>query len=278
MVNVKTYNNIASVGINQLDDTYYNVGDNVNDPDAILVRSAKLHDIEFNKELKAIARCGAGYNNIPVDRCSENGIVVFNTPGANANGVKELTICALLLASRKIVSGIEWAKTLKENVAQQVEKGKSAFVGCEIEGKTLGVVGLGNVGGLVANAANKLGMKVIGCDPYITIAAAWELSHSVQKASSYEELYKQSDYITLHVPSLDSTRGMINKKTIEMMKDGVKIINLARGDLVNSDDIIEALDSGKISCYITDFPDEKVINHKNVVAIPHLGEIGRAHV
>ena len=268
---IQTMNKIAPVGLNELDKSKYAITDTTDNPDAILVRSANLNAMDFGYKLTAIVRCGAGVNNIPVERCAEQGIVVFNTPGANANGVKELTIASLLLASRNIVGGIEWAKTLTEDVAKQVEKGKSAFGGCEILGKTLGVIGLGAIGGMVANSAKSLGMKVIGCDPFITIEAAWHLSRSINKASTYDEIYEKADYITLHIPATKDTKGMINKESIAKMKDGVKIINLSRADLVNVDDLREALESGKVSAYVTDFPNEEIKTCKNAVAIPHLG-------
>lgn len=273
MKNIKLMNKIAKIGTDVFDKTQYTVGEEVNNADAIMVRSAALHDMEFNKELLAIARCGAGVNNIPIDRCSDAGIVVFNTPGANANGVKELTLCALFLAARNVVGGIEWEKTLMgtEGVGKAVEKGKGNFAGGEIKGKTLGVIGLGAIGGAVANAATHLDMKVVGCDPFLSVTAAWNIRHSVQKANTFEDIYKVSDYISLHVPATPDTKNMINKDTIALMKDGVKIINMARGDLVNSDDLIAALDSGKVSAYVTDFADEKLLGHKGVVAIPHLG-------
>jgi len=271
MKNIKLFNKIAKVGTDVFDKDTYNVGADVENADAIMVRSAALHDLEFNPELCAISRCGAGVNNIPIDRCTEAGIAVFNTPGANANGVKELAIAALLLASRDIVGGVNWANTLTENVAKSVEAGKSAFAGCELNGKTLGVIGLGAIGGMVANAAYGLGMLVVGCDPYISVAGAWAPSRAVKRAASYDEIYKTADYITIHVPSTPDTKNMINKDTIAMMKDGVKIINLSRADLVNINDVKEALASGKISAYITDFPTEEALNTKGIVAIPHLG-------
>lgn len=271
MKKIKTMNKIAPVGLEQLSAERFEIGDSIENPDGIMVRSATLHDVEFGDNLKAIVRCGAGVNNIPCDKCAEKGIIVFNTPGANANGVKELTIAALLLASRKVVDGIKWANTLTEDVAKQVEKGKSAFGGNELLGKTLGVIGLGAIGGLVANTAKSLGMKVLGCDNFITVEAAWHLSRSINKASSYEEVYAQADYITLHIPSNEKTRGMINKEAIAKMKDGVKIINLSRADLVNNDDIKEALESGKVSCYVTDFPTEETINVPGIITTPHLG-------
>ncbi len=271
MKNIKTMNKIAKIGLDELDKNIFNISDDIDNPDGIMVRSASLHDMEFGSELKAIVRCGAGVNNIPTDKCAEAGIVVFNTPGANANGVKELTIASLLLASRKITDGINWANTLETDVAKQVEKGKSAFGGCEIQGKTLGVIGLGAIGGLVANAAKALGMRVIGCDQFITVDAAWHLSRSINKASTYEEVYAEADYITLHIPSTPTTKGMINAEAIAKMKDGVKIVNLSRADLVNVADIKEALASGKVSCYVTDFPTEDTINCEGIITTPHLG-------
>ena len=271
MKNIKTMNKIAKIGLDELDKNIFNISDDIDNPEGILVRSASLHDMQFNPELKAIVRCGAGVNNIPTDKCAEQGIVVFNTPGANANGVKELTIASLLLASRKITDGINWANTLETDVAKQVEKGKSAFGGCEIQGKTLGVIGLGAIGGLVANAAKSLGMKVIGCDQFITVDAAWHLSRSINKASTYDEVYAQADYITLHIPSTPDTRGMINAAAFAKMKDGVKIVNLSRADLVNVADMKEALASGKVSCYVTDFPTEDTINCEGIITTPHLG-------
>ena len=268
---IRTMNKIAEIGLNELDKNKYAISDTAENPDAIMVRSASLHDMEFGYKLTAIVRCGAGVNNIPVDRCAEKGIVVFNTPGANANGVKELTVAALLLASRNIIGGVEWANTLETDVAKQVEKGKSSFGGCEILGKSLGVIGLGAIGGMVANTAKSLGMKVTGFDPYITISAAWHLSRSIAQASSYDEIFEKSDYITLHVPATKDTKGMINKDTIAKMKDGVKIINLSRADLVNIEDMKVALESGKVSAYVTDFPTEDSINTKGIITIPHLG-------
>ena len=271
-MNIQLLNKIAAVGLAELGEGY-TVGDNVNDPDGILVRSAAMHDMAFGESLKAIARAGAGVNNIPIERCSEAGIVVFNTPGANANGVKELAICALLLAARDVVGGIEWAKGLRgtADVAKQVEKGKSAFAGTELAGKTLGVVGLGAIGGLIANVAIHLGMKVIGCDPFLSVEGAWNLNHRVNRAATYDEIFEQSDYITLHVPSTKDTRGMICAETLAKMKDGVKLINLSRADLVSAADLAEALKAGKVSRYVTDFPTEEVLELPGTVAIPHLG-------
>ena len=273
MKNIQLLNKIAKVGTDCLDPAVYNVGAEVEAPEGIMVRSAKMHEMTFNKELLAVARAGAGVNNIPVDRCAEEGIVVFNTPGANANGVKELAICALFLASRKIVEGVNWAKGLAgtADVAKQVEAGKSQFGGTEIKGKTLGVIGLGAIGGMVANAAVKLGMKVVGCDPFLSVDAAWNLDHNIEHGRSYEEIYAKSDYITLHVPATNDTKGMINATTIAQMKDGVKIINLARGELVNAADLAAAMESGKVSAYVTDFPDENTVAIPGAVTIPHLG-------
>ncbi len=270
---VKLLNKIAAVGTDELDRSFYEVGAEVGSPDAIMVRSAAMHDMTFEDNLLAIARCGAGVNNIPVERCSEDGIVVFNTPGANANGVKELTLCALFLASRRITAGVEWAKTLAgdPDAAKAVEKGKSAFAGVEIQGKKLGVIGLGAIGGMVANAALHLGMEVMGCDPYLSVEAAWSLSRNVKRAASYEEIFRECDYITLHIPATPTTKNTINAETIAMMKDGVRIINLARADLVDAEAIKAELASGKVAAYVTDFPTPEVIGVDGVVAIPHLG-------
>ena len=269
-MNIQLLNKIAAVGLNQLDDSY-NVGENTENPDGIMVRSAVMHEMEFAPSLKAIARAGAGVNNIPIERCSESGIVVFNTPGANANGVKELAICALLLAARDVVGGIAWANTLTEDVAKQVEKGKSKFAGTELMGKTLGVIGLGAIGGKIANTAIHLGMNVIGCDPFLSIEGAWNLNHRVSRAATYDEVFEKSDYITLHVPATKDTKNMICAESIAKMKNGVKIINLSRADLVNAAELKAALAEGKVSAYVTDFPTEEVINTPGVVAIPHLG-------
>ncbi len=273
MKNIKLMNKISKVGIDVLDKEMYVIGEELANEDAIMVRSAALHDLEFDPNLKAIARCGAGVNNIPIERCTEKGIVVFNTPGANANGVKELAVCALLMAARDVVGGIEWAATLKDdpNAAKTVEKGKGAFAGCELVGKTLGVIGLGAIGGMVANIAIQLGMNVIGCDPYLTVEGAWNLSRDVKKATTYEEVFKKSDFITLHVPSTPTTKNMVNESSLALMKDGVRIINLARADLVNADAIKAALDSGKVKKYVTDFPIPETIGVPGIVNIPHLG-------
>jgi len=273
MKNILCLNKIAAIGTDQLDRAEYNVGTDVQNPDAILVRSAAMHDMTFGPELQAIGRAGAGVNNIPVDRCSKEGIVVFNTPGANANGVKELAVCALMLASRDVVGGVKWAESLvgTEGVAKAVEDGKKKFAGVEIAGKTLGVIGLGAIGGMVANIAVRLGMKVVGCDPFLSVDAAWNINHNVVKAASYEEVFKVADYVTLHVPSTPQTKGMINAGTLAGMKDGVRIINLARADLVNAADIKAALASGKVASYVTDFPTEDVVGVPGIVTIPHLG-------
>ena len=269
-MNIQLLNKIAAVGLNQLDDSY-NIGENIENADGIMVRSAVMHEMEFAPSLKAIARAGAGVNNIPIERCSDGGIVVFNTPGANANGVKELAICALLLAARDVVGGIAWANTLTEDVAKQVEKGKSKFGGTELMGKTLGVIGLGAIGGMVANTAIHLGMNVIGCDPYLSVDGAWNLNHRINHAATYDEVFEKSDYITLHVPATKDTKNMICAESIAKMKNGVKIINLSRADLVNAAELKAALADGKVSAYVTDFPTEEVINTPGVVAIPHLG-------
>ena len=269
-MNIQLLNKIAAVGLDQLDNSY-NVGENIENPDGIMVRSAVMHEMEFAPSLKAIARAGAGVNNIPIERCSESGIVVFNTPGANANGVKELAICALLLAARNVVGGIAWANTLTEDVAKQVEKGKSKFGGTELMGKTLGVIGLGAIGGMVANTAIHLGMNVIGCDPFLSVDGAWNLNHRINHAATYDEVFEKADYITLHVPATKDTKNMICAGSIAKMKNGVKIINLSRADLVNAEELKAALADGKVSAYVTDFPTEEVINTPGVVAIPHLG-------
>lgn len=273
MYNIKTLNKISKIGMDRFNDNY-KCGDDIENPDAIMLRSFNMHDMEIPESVKAIARAGAGVNNIPIDKCSEKGIVVFNTPGANANAVKELVIAGILMSSRKIVEGIDWANTLTDegdNIGKVVEKGKSQFVGPEIIGKKLGVIGLGAIGVMVCNAAHALGMDVIGYDPYISVDAAWSLSRAVHKASSIKEIYEQCDYITIHVPLNDETKNTINAQTIAEMKDGVRILNFARGGLVNSADILAAVESGKVAKYVTDFPDADMINKENVIAIPHLG-------
>ena len=272
MYNILTLNKISENGLKNFS-ADYNCSSEIESPDAVLVRSASMHEMSLPENTLAVARAGAGVNNIPVADFSEKGIVVFNTPGANANAVKELVICGLFLTSRKIINGIDWAKTLKgeDEVGKKVEKGKSAFVGPEIKGKKLGVIGLGAIGILVANAAEKLGMTVYGYDPYLSVDAAWNLSRSIIHAASVDEIYNECDYITIHIPLLDSTRDFINAEAIAKMKDGVRILNFARDALVNSQDIIAALDNGKVSAYATDFPTEDLIGANGVIAIPHLG-------
>ena len=274
MFRIKTLNKISPAGLSVLDQTRFSVSDDVENEDGILVRSADMHEYQFPDSLRAIARAGAGTNNIPIDRCSEAGIVVFNTPGANANAVKELAVCGLLLASRKITAGAEWVKAQAgagADVEKVVEKGKSQFVGPELSGKMLGVIGLGAIGVQVANIATKLGMTVFGYDPFLSVDAALSLSRLVHRAMDLETIYKNCDYITLHVPQTSETRGMINEDAIHMMKGGVRILNLARGGLVNDDDMLAALESGKVAAYVTDFPNNKILQGKNVIAIPHLG-------
>ncbi len=274
MFKLQTLNKISSVGLDVFEKGKYEVSTEVNDADAILVRSANMLDMEFSSNLKAIARAGAGVNNIPIDRCTEKGIVVFNTPGANANAVKELVIASLLISSRKIFKGIQWAQTLKGNggeVEKMVEKGKSQFEGPEIKGKRLGVIGLGAIGVMVANDALSLGMDVIGYDPYISISAAWDLSSTVHRASSLEELVSTSDYITIHVPFMDSTKGMLNKDMFSIMKKDVRLLNFARGGLVNNNDLLGAIENGTVAYYVTDFPSDELLGNENIITIPHLG-------
>lgn len=273
MYHVKTMNKISKIGLAQLDDRF-EISDTMEKEDAILVRSAKLHDYDFPAELKCIARAGAGVNNIPLDRAADAGIVVFNTPGANANGVKELTIAALLMASRKLSQGITWVKeqaAAGADVAAVVEKGKSAYVGPEIMGKTLGVMGLGAIGVLVANAAAALGMKIVGYDPFLSVRHALNLTPGVEIAATVEEVYAKADYITLHLPMNGDTKGMINAAAFAAMKDGVRIVNLARGELVDTPSLKEAMASGKCAAYVTDFPNSDTAAIEGVVAIPHLG-------
>ena len=275
MYKIQTLNAISDIIHTQLSADKYTVSKDEPVPDAILVRSAAMHDMEFNRELLAIGRAGAGVNNIPLDRCSKEGIVVFNTPGANANAVAELVITGMMMCGRKIADGIEWVKTLKgkgDEVGKLVEKGKGQFVGAELRGKTLGVIGLGAIGSIVANAASRgLGMNVIGYDPFISVERAWSLSTSVHRAASEEDVITQADFITFHVPLNDETRGSINADKIAKMKDGACILNFARGELVNSADMLAALESGKLGRYVTDFPNDDIIGAANVVCIPHLG-------
>ncbi len=273
MFNVQTLNKISKIGLSRLGDNY-NIADDVQNPDAVLVRSAAMHDMELPESLLAIARAGAGVNNIPLDKCSEKGIVVFNTPGANANAVKELVLTGLLLSSRKVVDGIAWAKTLKGNgdaVGKMVEKGKSQFVGPEIMGKTLGVVGLGAIGILVANAAAALGMDVIGYDPFLSVGNALKISPCVKYVNTLDEVFSASDYITVHVPLTPDTKGVINAANIAKMKDGVRILNFSRADLAVSADVLAALADKKVSAYVTDFATDDILGADGVIAIPHLG-------
>ena len=272
MYQIHYLNKISPVGTKLLTDKYTAVED-MNEADAVLVRSAAMHDLEFSKDLVAIARAGAGVNNIPLDRCADECIVVFNTPGANANGVKELAICGMLLGSRDIVGGIDWVKSIKDegDVSKKVEKGKSQFAGNELLGKRLGVIGLGAIGGPLANAAIALGMEVYGYDPYISIEAAWHLDSHIVHAKTLEEIYQSCDIITVHVPLMDSTKHMLNAEKMAMMKDGVILLNFARDQLVDDDALEAALQSGKVKRYITDFPNDKTAGMAGVVAIPHLG-------
>lgn len=273
MYKIKTYNKISKSGLEVFDDKY-TIGEEVENADGAIVRSASLHETEFPESLKAIARAGAGTNNIPIERCSEQGIVVFNTPGANANAVKELVLAGMLISSRRVISGIEWAKTLKGNgdeVGKMVEKGKSAFTGPEIKGKSIGVIGLGAIGVMVANAANALGMTVYGYDPYLSVKSAWNLTHNAVHIFDINEIFEKCDYITIHVPLTADTKNLVNAASIAKMKDGVRILNFARGGLVNNDDIKAALESGKVAAYVTDFPSDDIISVDGVIAIPHLG-------
>lgn len=274
MLKIKTLNSISSIYKHFLPKSDYQVGSDVEAPDAILVRSADMHKFDMPESLLAIARAGAGVNNIPVDACAERGIVVFNTPGANANAVKELAVAALLISSRDIVGGIDWCQTLLgkgADVPKLVEKGKSQFVGPEISGKRLGVVGLGEIGVLVANAGKGLDMLVTGYDPYISVDHAWMLSRAIGKVKTLDELIAKSDYVTLHLPLMDKTRGMFNKDTIAKMKRGATLINLSRGELCVAEDVLQALESGQLRAYVTDFPTEPLLGKKDVICIPHLG-------
>lgn len=265
-------NPISAVGMNKLDEKYVKT-ENADEADVILVRSAKMHEMEFGKNLKAIARAGAGVNNIPLDKCAEEGIVVFNTPGANANGVKELVIAGMLLAARDVVGGIQWVQEFEEDgdIAKIAEKKKKAFAGTELSGKKLGVIGLGAIGVLVANVATHLGMEVYGYDPYVSVDSAWRLSRNIHHAKTADEIYKECDYITVHVPALEDTKGMINKDAISLMKKGVVILNFARDVLVNQEDIVDALVSEKVRCYVTDFPTKEIVGVRGAIVIPHLG-------
>ena len=273
MYDILKLNEISKVA-NDVFTADYNLTKESANPDAIVLRSFNMHEYDIPSSVTCVGRAGAGVNNIPLDKCSEKGIVVFNTPGANANAVKELVLCGLLLAGRKVVDGVNWASTLKgkgAEVGKLVEKGKSSFVGGEIMGKTLGVIGLGAIGAMVANSAVALGMNVLGYDPYISIDGAWHLDNHVARETDVNEIFKKCDFITLHVPLKDNTRGLINAETIAMMKDGAAVLNFARGELVDSNAMLEALASGKISRYVVDFPSDEMLCVENVVAIPHLG-------
>lgn len=273
MYQIQTLNKISKKGLAVLDENY-TCADEVENPDGIILRSFKMHDMELPASLRAVARAGAGVNNIPIDKCTEQGVVVFNTPGANANAVKELVLAGLLLSSRKIVQGIEWAKTLSNEgdaVSGLVEKGKSNFVGPEIDGKTLGVVGLGAIGVRVANAAHHLGMDVIGYDPYLSVDAAWNLTRFAKKANSLDELLQKADYITIHVPATPATKGMFNSEAFANMKKGARLLNFSRGELVDEADVQAALESGDLSCYIIDFASEALLKNDKVICMPHLG-------
>jgi len=273
MYNIQTLNKISSVGTDVFDKSKYAVADSFENPDAIMVRSAKMHDMQFGSNLLAIARAGAGVNNIPVERCAEEGICVFNTPGANSNAVKELAICAILLSSRKITEAAAWAASLKgtPDAPKTVEGGKSKFAGPEIMGKTLGIIGLGAIGGKIANSAVALGMNVVGYDPYLSVNAALLLDPSVKVVSDINDIYKTCDYISIHVPYTPDTKNTIDTEQIAMMKDGVRLINLARGELINSEAVVKAIADGKIAKYVTDFADDTVLGVENVIVLPHLG-------
>ena len=274
MYRIKTFNKISPVGLNRLDPALYSVSDSVTDEDAILVRSAKLLDYDFPKDLLAIARAGAGVNNIPLDRCAEQGIVVFNTPGANANAVKELVLCAMLMGSRDVDGGIQWVRqqvAAGVDVTTVVEKGKAAFIGPELYKKSLGVIGLGAIGSLVANIALSLGMDVYGYDPYLSVDAALRLDRHIHVVKDINELYKRADYITIHIHYTKETEHMIDAKAIGAMKRGVRFINLARGQIVDDDAMLAALDTGRVAAYVTDFPTNRLVNAPHVIAMPHLG-------
>jgi len=273
MYKIRLYNKISQNGLSRFAPDAFTYDDTMEEYDGIMVRSAALHEVAFPESLLAIARAGAGVNNIPVDDCAKKGIVVFNTPGANANAVKELVLAGLFLASHDVVGGIEWAKTLdgQTGVAKLVEKGKGAFAGPELAGKTLGVIGLGAIGAMVANAAVHLGMHVMGYDPYISVKSAWSLDRRIVHAMNVEDIYKNCDYISVHVPLMDATRGMIGTDALALCKDGVRLLNFSRAALVDTDALKAGLESGKVARYVTDFPDENVLTLGNVVPIPHLG-------
>jgi len=274
MYKIQTLNKIATIGLDNFPRDEYEIASEILNPDAILVRSQSMLEMELPASVKAVARAGAGVNNINVDKCSENGVIVFNTPGANANGVKELVLAGLLLSSRRIVPGINWARSLAgkgDEVPKLIEKGKSDFVGPELKGKRLGVIGLGAIGVMVANDAVELGMQVTGYDPFISVEAAWGMSRNVKRARSLESLLASSDYITIHVPLSDKTKGYLARDRFAIMKKGVRIMNFARGGLVNNNDLLEAIKDGIVSCYVTDFPDEELLSNDNVIPLPHLG-------
>ncbi|SFV60926.1 D-3-phosphoglycerate dehydrogenase [hydrothermal vent metagenome] len=274
MRKIQTLNKISAKGLDLFSRDDYEVASEFSSPDAIVLRSFKMHDMELPSSLKAIARAGAGTNNIPIDKCTEKGIVVFNTPGANANAVKELVLTGMLLASRDVIGGVNWVQSLADKgdeVVKLVEKGKSNFAGNELKGKRLGIIGLGAIGAMVANTALELGMEVIGYDPYLSVKSAWELSSEIENATGLETLLSNVDFISIHVPLLDSTRGMFNSEKFAMMKDGVSIMNFARGGLIDDADMKKAIESGKVKCYVTDFPDINVLGVKGIIPIPHLG-------
>ena len=274
MFKIQTLNKISASGLSRLDRDNYEVATDINNPDAILVRSADMHEMKLSDSVKAVARAGAGTNNIPIPELTEKGVVVFNTPGANANAVKELVVLGLLLSSRPVIDANAWTNALSgkgDEIPELAEKGKSKFVGPELKGKTLGVIGLGAIGAMDANTAIKLGMNVIGYDPFLSINAAWSLDHNVQHSETLEGIYKNADYITLHVPQTNDTKGMINASSLKMMKDGVRILNIARGGLVNNADMLDAVKSGKVACFVSDFAAEELLNQPNIICLPHLG-------
>ncbi|MGI6536755.1 MAG: phosphoglycerate dehydrogenase [Caldicoprobacterales bacterium] len=274
MYKIKLLNNISDVIYTHLSPDSYQITDSIDESHGILVRSANMHDIDLPSNLLGIARAGAGVNNIPLEKCTEQGIVVFNTPGANANAVKELVLCVLFLTSRNIIQGIEWVKSLKgkgDEIPKLIEKGKSSFTGPEIAGKKLGVIGLGAIGAKVANAAQAIGMEVFGYDPYLSVSGAWSLSRAVHRAESLDALLAESDYITLHIPLMQDTKNFINKDTFSKMKKGVRLLNFSRGELVHTGDLLDALNNGIVSKYATDFPNDVLLDHENVIPIPHLG-------
>ena len=274
MFKIQTLNKISASGLSRLDRDNYEVATDINNPDAILVRSADMHEMKLSDSVKAVARAGAGTNNIPIPELTEKGVVVFNTPGANANAVKELVLLGLLVSSRPVIDANAWTNALSgkgDEIPELAEKGKSKFVGPELKGKTLGVIGLGAIGAMVANTAIKLGMNVIGYDPFLSINAAWALDHNVQHSETLEGIYKNADYITLHVPQTNDTKGMINASSLKMMKDGVRILNIARGGLVNNADMLDAVKSGKVACFVSDFAAEELLNQQNIICLPHLG-------